>query len=73
VLENVRLAVQSRAGIGMNMFSVWFGHKELIERAEHYLERVSMIAKRAARSARSRTATSASWKWRSCWRWNPTS
>jgi branched-chain amino acid transport system ATP-binding protein len=23
VMENVRLAVQSRAGIGMNMFSVW--------------------------------------------------
>jgi branched-chain amino acid transport system ATP-binding protein len=46
VLENVRLAVQSRAGIGLNMFSVWFGHKAIIERAEHYLERVSMIAKR---------------------------
>jgi branched-chain amino acid transport system ATP-binding protein len=46
VLENVRLAVQSRAGIGLNMFSVWFGHKAIIARAEHYLERVSMIAKR---------------------------
>jgi branched-chain amino acid transport system ATP-binding protein len=46
VLENVRLAVQSRAGIGLNMFSVWFGHREIIARAEHYLERVSMIAKR---------------------------
>jgi branched-chain amino acid transport system ATP-binding protein len=46
VVENVRLAVQSRAGIGLNMFSVWFGHKEIIARAEHYLERVSMIAKR---------------------------
>jgi branched-chain amino acid transport system ATP-binding protein len=45
-MENVRLAVQSRAGIGLNMFSVWFGHKEIIARAEHYLERVSMIAKR---------------------------
>ena len=49
VMENVRLAVQSRAGLGMNMFSVWFGHKELIERAEHYLERVAMSAKREAR------------------------
>src|SRR5207253_2944711 len=37
VLENVRLAVQSRAGIGLNMFSVWFGHKDIIARAEHYL------------------------------------
>jgi branched-chain amino acid transport system ATP-binding protein len=46
VLENVRLAVQSRAGIGLNMFSVWFGHKAIIERAEHYLERVSMTPKR---------------------------
>jgi branched-chain amino acid transport system ATP-binding protein len=46
VLENVRLAVQSRAGIGLNMFSVWFGHKDIIARAEHYLERVSMAAKR---------------------------
>jgi branched-chain amino acid transport system ATP-binding protein len=46
VLENVRLAVQSRAGIGLNMFSVWFGHKEVIARAEHYLERVSMAPKR---------------------------
>jgi branched-chain amino acid transport system ATP-binding protein len=30
----------------MNMFSVWFRHKELIARAEHYLERVSLIARR---------------------------
>jgi len=48
VLENVRLAVQSRAGIGLNMFSVWSSHREVIARAEHYLERVSMIAKRDA-------------------------
>jgi branched-chain amino acid transport system ATP-binding protein len=48
VMENVRLAVQSRAGLGLNMFSVWFGHKELIARAEHYLERVAMAGKRDA-------------------------
>ena len=48
VLENVRLAVQSRAGIGMSMLSLWFGHKEIIQRAEHYLERVSMTGKRAS-------------------------
>jgi len=48
VLENVRLAVQSRAGIGMRMLSLWFGHKEVIARAEHYLERVAMIVKRDA-------------------------
>jgi branched-chain amino acid transport system ATP-binding protein len=46
VLENVRLAVQSRAGIGWSMLSLWSGHKEVIERAEHYLERVAMLARR---------------------------
>jgi len=48
VLENVRLAVQSRAGIGLALFSTWFGHKDLIARAEHYLERVALMAKRGA-------------------------
>jgi branched-chain amino acid transport system ATP-binding protein len=48
VMENVRLAVQSRAGIGLSMLSVWSGHKEIIARAEHYLERVAMIGKRDA-------------------------
>jgi len=48
VLENVRLAVQSRAGIGMSMLSLWSGHREVIARAEHYLERVAMIGKRDA-------------------------
>ena len=51
VAENVRLAVQARAGTGMNMFSVWFGHTELIERAHHYLERVALAARRDTRVA----------------------
>ena len=51
VIENVRLAVQSRAGTGMNMFSIWFSHKELIERAQHYLERVSLVDRRDSRVA----------------------
>ncbi len=51
VIENVRLAVQSRAGSGMNMFSIWFSHKELIERAQHYLERVALADRRDARVA----------------------
>src|SRR5437763_480833 len=29
VLENVRLAVQSRAGIGMNLLSLWSGHRQV--------------------------------------------
>jgi branched-chain amino acid transport system ATP-binding protein len=51
VMENVRLAVQSRARIGMNMFSLWFGHRELIARAEYFLERVALAARRDARVA----------------------
>jgi branched-chain amino acid transport system ATP-binding protein len=46
VMENVRLAVQSRAGIGLNIFSLWSSHKELIQRAEHYLERVALANRR---------------------------
>jgi branched-chain amino acid transport system ATP-binding protein len=46
VAENVRLAVQARAGTGMNMFSLWSGHTALIERAGHYLERVALAARR---------------------------
>ena len=48
VTENVRLAVQSRAGLGLNMFSIWSSHKELIGRAEHYLERVALADRRAS-------------------------
>ena len=46
VLENVRLAVQSHAVMGMNLYSVWAGHVELIERAEHYLHRVKLADRR---------------------------
>jgi branched-chain amino acid transport system ATP-binding protein len=46
VLENVRLAVQARAGMGLNIWSVWSSHRELIARAEYYLERVHLSARR---------------------------
>ncbi|MGG7603328.1 ABC transporter ATP-binding protein [Massilia sp. BKSP1R2A-1] len=48
VIENVRLAVQSRAGMGLNFFSIWSSHRELVARAEHYLERVALAARRDA-------------------------
>ncbi|UOD28219.1 ABC transporter ATP-binding protein [Massilia violaceinigra] len=51
VAENVRLAVQSRAGTGMNMFSRWSSHQDLIVRADYYLERVSMAGRRDTRVA----------------------
>lgn len=46
VHENVRLAVQAHARAGMKLWSVWSAHRELIERADHYLERVNMAARR---------------------------
>ena len=50
VLENVRLAVQAtRAGAhrrGLNLWSIWSDHRELVERAEEILEAVAMAGKR---------------------------
>ena len=45
VLENVRLAVQARAGAGKDLLSMWSSHVELIERARSVLERVALAAK----------------------------
>jgi branched-chain amino acid transport system ATP-binding protein len=51
VLENVRLAVQARAGMGRSLFSRWSTHVELIEKAELYVERVALTEKRHATAA----------------------
>ena len=51
VLENVRLAVQARAGVGMNLVSMWTRHVELIERADYGLDRVALADKRDAIAA----------------------
>jgi len=45
-LENVRLAVQSRAEAGWSLFSVWNRRRDLIEKAEDILERVRLADKR---------------------------
>jgi branched-chain amino acid transport system ATP-binding protein len=45
VLENVRLAVQARAGAGKDLLSMWSSHVELIERARNVLERVALAGK----------------------------
>jgi len=42
VLENVRLAVQSRAKAGFNMLSRWRTRHDLIEQAHHYLSLVGL-------------------------------
>ena len=46
VLENIRLAVQSRNGLGHNLWSIWSSHKGIIARAEEVLEAVALTAKR---------------------------
>jgi branched-chain amino acid transport system ATP-binding protein len=51
VLENIRLAVQARAGLGLNLWSIWSSHKELIGRAEEVLETVALTAKRDVMAA----------------------
>jgi branched-chain amino acid transport system ATP-binding protein len=46
VLENVRLAVQCRAGAGWSLFSIWNQRRDLIAEAEAILERVRLADKR---------------------------
>lgn len=46
VLENIRLALQSRRHLGLDMWHVWNHHKALIERAEHVLEAVALSTRR---------------------------
>jgi len=42
VLENVRLAVQARRGVGLRMLSVWLNHRDLLEEARAIVERVRL-------------------------------
>ena len=42
VLENVRLAVQSRRREGLNLWSVWSDHRNTLERAHQLVERVKL-------------------------------
>jgi branched-chain amino acid transport system ATP-binding protein len=46
VLENVRLAVQSRARLGHDFWSVWSSHRDLTARAEAVLETVALADRR---------------------------
>jgi branched-chain amino acid transport system ATP-binding protein len=51
VLENVRLAVQSQAGMGINMTSMWSRHTGLIEKAEQCLHEVRLYERRHAQAS----------------------
>jgi len=42
VLENVRLAVQSRRKHGLDLWSVWLDHKGSLERARELVQRVAL-------------------------------
>jgi len=50
VLENVRLAVQSRKHEGLNLWSVWLDHRDTLQTARELLERVR-LADRAGEAA----------------------
>jgi branched-chain amino acid transport system ATP-binding protein len=48
VRENVRLAVQAKAGAGLNLWRIWSDRKDLLERADQVLETVALADKRDA-------------------------
>jgi branched-chain amino acid transport system ATP-binding protein len=50
VHENVRLAVQSRRGAGLDLIRTWQHHGELIEEADDVLGQVGMTARRNTRA-----------------------
>jgi branched-chain amino acid transport system ATP-binding protein len=52
VHENVRLAVQSRRGAGLDLVHTWHHHRELIEEADDVLVQVGLTARRNARAGR---------------------
>ena len=51
VLENIRLAIQARRGMGLNLWSIWSNHRALIAEAEAILERIALAARRDAPAA----------------------
>jgi branched-chain amino acid transport system ATP-binding protein len=46
VMENVRLVLQSRQRLGLDLWHVWSHHKALVERAEQVLEEIALAGKR---------------------------
>ncbi|MDB5798334.1 MAG: transporter ATP-binding protein [Paucimonas sp.] len=51
VLENIRLALQSRQRLGLDLLHVWSHHKALVARAEEVLEAVALQSRRDASAA----------------------
>jgi branched-chain amino acid transport system ATP-binding protein len=50
VSENVRLAVQARARVGLNLWSVWSDQIELIEKSDALLETTALSGRREVRA-----------------------
>lgn len=48
VAENVRLAIQARAGIGLNVWSIWSDRHDLIDEADQILTRTALLDRRLA-------------------------
>ena len=46
VLENIRLALQSRQHLGLDLWHVWQHHRQLTERVEQVLESVALSGRR---------------------------
>jgi branched-chain amino acid transport system ATP-binding protein len=51
VLENVRLAVQAKAGAGLDFWRIWSDRRDLLQKAEQVLEAVALTAQRDAPAA----------------------
>ncbi|HMN83877.1 MAG TPA: ABC transporter ATP-binding protein [Burkholderiaceae bacterium] len=48
VIENIRLAIQARSGVGLNLWSIWSDHRTLIDEADQILESIALTARRDA-------------------------
>ena len=46
VMENVRLALQSKKRLGLDLWHIWSDHKALVERADAVLESVALASRR---------------------------
>jgi len=51
VIENVRLAVQSRRKLGLNLWSVWLDHRDTLRQARELLEQVRLADKADANAS----------------------
>lgn len=50
VAENVRLAIQAQAGVGLDLWDIWSNRRDLIARTDAVLERVALGPKRDMRA-----------------------